>query len=87
MCRNRNRGILRNIAGYLRGALLDDEAAEAAEIHVVLLIQRSLDALLESLDNGLYLYLLGTCLVYTSAPADERINVRLGGRRMLRYKT
>lgn len=60
VCRNRNRGILRNIAGYLRGALLDDEAAEAAEIYVVLLLQRSLDALHESLDNGLYLYLLGT---------------------------
>ena len=37
MCRNRNRGILRNIAGYLRGALLDDEAAEAAFSAPVLL--------------------------------------------------
>lgn len=41
------------------GASFHDEAAEAAEIDVVVLGQRRLDALHERLDDGLHLYLFG----------------------------
>lgn len=50
--------VLGDVAGYLLGAFLHDETAEAAEIHVVLLGQRRLDALHESLDDSLHLHLL-----------------------------
>ena len=55
---NGDRRILRDVAGNLLGALLHDEAAETTEIHVILLGERRLDALHESLDDSLHLHLL-----------------------------
>ena len=52
--------VLRDVAGDLLGAFLHDEAAESAEIHVVLLCERCLDTVHESLDDSLYLHLLNT---------------------------
>ena len=57
---NRDGRIFRDIAGNLLGALFHDEAAEAAKIDVVVVGQRRLDALHESLDDGLHLHLLDT---------------------------
>ena len=55
---NGNGRVLRDIAGHLLGALLHDKAAEAAEIHVILVGQRRLDAIHKSLDDCLNLHLL-----------------------------
>lgn len=57
---NGDGGVLGDITGHLLGALLHDETAEAAKIDVVLMGQRRLDALHESLDDSLHLHLFGT---------------------------
>ena len=58
MLGNGDGGVLRDVAGHLRCALLDDEAAETAQVYIIIIGQRSLDALHESLDDCLYLHLL-----------------------------
>ena len=55
---NGNRRILRDVAGNLLGALLHDEAAEATKIDIVILSERRLDALHESLNDSLHLHFL-----------------------------
>ena len=53
-----NGGALENVAGYLLGALLDDEATETAKESVVALDQGTFHALHESLNNRLDLHFL-----------------------------
>jgi len=57
---NGNRRILRDVAGNLLGALLHDEAAEATKIDIVILSERRLDALHESLNDSLHLHFLNS---------------------------
>ena len=47
-----NRRVLGDVAGGLFCALLEDEAAEAAEIHVLVLREGILDLIHEGLNNG-----------------------------------
>ena len=53
-----DRRILRDVAGYFLGTFLHDEASEAAKIHIILLGERRLDTLHESLDDSLHLHFL-----------------------------
>ncbi len=61
--RNGDGRVLRYIAGYFLSALLDDERTETAEIDVLVIRQRTLNLLHESLYDGLNLYLLRTCFL------------------------
>ena len=80
MFRNGDGRVLRDVACDFLCTFLHDEAAEAAEIHVVLVGQRRLDAIHESFDDCLNLHLLNAgalsdfaydCLLYTSpSPRD-----------------
>ena len=60
MLGNRDRRVFRYVAGYFLSALLDDETAESAKIDVIVVGERGLDAVHESLDDGLHLHFLDT---------------------------
>ena len=70
---NGDGGVLGDITGHLLGALLHDETAEAAKIDVVLMGQRRLDALHESLDDSLHLHLFDS-----GALSDFAYDISLG---------
>ena len=53
--------VLRNITGSLLGALLNDEATEATEIHIVTLLKRVFDTLHERFNHILNSDLLEAC--------------------------
>ena len=66
MFRNGDGRVLRDIACDFLCTFLHDETAEAAEIHVVLVGQRGLDAIHESFDDCLNLHLLTPVLLAIS---------------------
>lgn len=61
---NGDRGVLANVAGCLGSAMLDDEAAETAEIYVLFLVEHAtLYALHEALHYCGHFFLLQSCLL------------------------
>ena len=59
--RNRNRGILRDVAGHFLGAALYDERTETAQVNVLVGRERILDGFHERFHDLLHLGFLHAC--------------------------